>query len=138
MHSHLLLPNLTNFHLLLSTCTHSYLFSRTPLHSHPLPLTLAHCHPFFTYSHSFSVTPTHSTHAQPTSIYVIPIPAQVQPLSSISSPYPNTLTQSNSSLTNPIFSPCVLHVYTNFNVNLFFLLFSVFFQKQLIKTFFVL
>ena len=31
-----------------------------------------------------------------------------------------------------MFSPCVLRAYINFNVNLFFLLFSVLFQKQLI------
>ena len=66
-----------------------------PTHSQTLPSTL------FTYLHSFSAISPTLTHVQPTSISLIPIPAHVQPLSSISSRYPNTPIQSNPSLTIP-------------------------------------
>ena len=99
-HSFLLTP--THFH---SFLTHFHSF---PAHSHPLPvmfssllLILNWLLPMCSFSHLFSV------HIQ------------------ILSPNPNHHLQ-----LEPMFSPSVLHAYISFNINLFFLLFSVLFWKQ--------
>ena len=96
-HSFLLTP--THFH---SFLTH---FRSFPAHSHPLPLMFSSLLlilnrplPMCSLSHLFSV------HIQ------------------ILSPNPNHHLQ-----LEPMFSPSVLHAYISFNINLFFLLFSVLF-----------
>ena len=129
--SHPLPPTSTHFHSLPPTPTHSYLLPPIPTHfhlltstlinSHPLPLTPTHCYSFLTQSHSFSTTPTHSS--PPMCTFSHPFPVHIQILS------PNSTHHLPFQL---IFSPCALRAYTNFNVSLFFLLFSVLFRKQLI------
>ena len=76
---HSLLSTLINSHPLSSTPTHSHAFLSTPIHSHPHSLIFNALALIFSYSHQLR--------------------AYVQPLSSISSPYPNNLTQCNPLLT---------------------------------------
>ena len=91
--------------------------NRVPTHSHPLPSTLTHLYSFAAYSHLFplffsslslifSLLPVMFSsvlHIQS------PLPpAPVQPLSPISSPNPNSLTQSNALHTCVLMCFCVL------------------------------
>ena len=110
IYPHLLLPSSTYSHPSLSTSTHSHTSPSTPTHLHPLPLMLSLV------------------------ILILNIPP---PKCSLSHPFPVhiqilSLNPTHRLAFQPIFTPCVLCAYIRFNVNLFFLLFSVLFWKQLI------
>ena len=109
-HSHPLPPTSIYFHLLPFTPPHSHVFPFFPSHSHPLPFMFS---PLLRISKP--LTPMHSLSH--------PFPAHIQIL------LPN---QTHHLPFQPMFSRCILRAYINFNVNLFFLLFSILFRKQLI------
>ena len=88
-HSHSLLTTATNPHPLVSTLINSNPLSSTPIHSHTISSTPIHSHLHPLSFNALALVLSHSHQLR----------AYVQPLSSMSSPYPNTLTQSNSSLT---------------------------------------
>ena len=100
--SHPVSPIPIYFHLLPPTPTHSHLYQPTPICSHALHYTRTH-------SHSFLLIPTHFSCSQPLPLTFSPLlliltpphprPTHVQPLSHISSPYPNTVTKFNQSPT---------------------------------------
>ena len=129
IHCHPLSSTPTEFHSILPQY---HLFS---VHSHPLPLM---------FSHPFLSTPTHfysiliqshsfSAHSYPllllfSSLLLILSPAL--PMCNLSRPFLVHIQILSPNPTHhlpfqPIFSPCVLRAYVSFNVNLFFLLFSV-------------
>ena len=139
-HSDSLPPTATNFHLLPSTPIHSHplplisilshLLSPTPIHSQTFPFTPTHWHPFpLIFSHSHPLPFTFSP--------LLRILKPLTPMHSLSHPFPAHIQILLPNLTHhvpfqPMFSRCILRAYINFNVNLFFLLFSILFRKQLI------
>ena len=129
-HSYLLPPTPTYFHLLAPTPTYSHPIPHIPIHSHSLSPTSTH----------FLPTRTHFQPFHPFSLMFIPLLLVYYPsppMCNLSHPFPVDIQILSPNPTRhlpfqPIFSPCVLHADTNFNVNLFFLLFWVLFRKQLI------
>ena len=139
-HSYPLLPTPTHFHLLPSIPTNFHLFpptliyshplpSSTPTHSHQLPLSLNQLTLIFSFSHAFSPM------FRPLLLILnltLPCAVSLTHFQSLSKYSPNQPSPTHHLPFQSMFSPCVLRAYINFNVNLFFLLFSVWFQKQLI------
>ena len=126
-YSHQLPPTPTYSHLLPPTPTHFHIFPSTRTHSHPLPLIFYPLTHMFNYSHPLPLT------FSPLLLVLNPPPS----MCSLSHPFPVHIqilspNPAHNSPFQPIFSPCVLRAHTNFNVNLFCLLFSGFFRKQLI------
>ena len=125
-HFHSLSPTPTNSYLLPPTPTHSNLFPPTPIYSHPLPHIPIHSHSLPPTSTNFLPT---DTHLQPLTFRPLLLVLNPPPsMCSLSHPFPVHIqilspNPAHNSPFQPIFSPCVLRAHTNFNVNLFCLLF---------------
>ena len=111
-------PNILTDKYLDYTEPYSYPLPPTPTPSHPLP-------PNPIYSHPLLSTPTHfQPHSHPlllmfSPLLFMPTPTRVQPLPPISSPHPNTLTQSNPSPTISYLFP-VFYVPTSILTSIYF------------------